>query len=80
MIVFEENYYYQVYYESSLLRDSSDLDEYFEDYEEAIDEANEFIEDRIEQWKIDGAEYTDDDRENFSIEICETEREVENYE
>lgn len=67
----EENYYYKVYYESTLLRDSSELDEFFETYEDAEEEAKDFIEDRIEQWKSDMAwdeEYDDEDNFNIYIE------------
>lgn len=68
----EENYYYKVYYESTLLRDSSELDEFFETEEDAEEEAKDFIEERIEEWKADMAwdeEY--DDENNFSIYIEE---------
>lgn len=67
----EENYYYKVYYESTLLRDSSELDEFFETEEDAEEEARDFIEDRIEQWKSDMAwdeEYDDEDNFNIYIE------------
>lgn len=67
----EENYYYKVYYESTLLRDSSELDEFFENYEDAEEEAKDFIEERIEQWKADMAwdeEYDDEDSFNIYIE------------
>ena len=67
----EENYYYKVYYESTLLRDSSELDEFFEDYEDAEEEAKDFIEERIEEWKADMAwdeEYDDEDSFNIYIE------------
>ena len=71
-------YYYKLYYSSTLLRDSSDFDEYFEDEDEAMEEAETEKEDRIEQWKSDGGWNEDDDEDDFDIVIdyVETEDEI----
>lgn len=68
-------YYYKLYYGSTLLRDSSDFDEYFEDEDEAMEEAETEKEDRIEQWKSDGGwnEYDDEDDFDIVIDYVETE-------
>lgn len=62
-------YYYKLYYSLTLLRDSSDFDEYFEDEDEAMEEAETEKEDRIEQWKSDGGWNEDDDEDDFDIVI-----------
>ena len=68
-------YYYKLYYSSTLLRDSSDFDEYFEDEDEAMEEAESEQQDRIEQWKSDGGwnEYDDEDDFDIVIDYIETE-------
>ena len=70
-------YYYKLYYSSTLLRDSSDFDEYFEDEDEAMEEAETEKEDRIEQWKSDGGWNEDDDEDDFDIVIDYVETEDE---
>lgn len=70
-------YYYKLYYSSTLLRDSSDFDEYFEDEDEAMEEAETEKEDRIEQWKSDGGWNEDDSEDFFDIDIEYEERKDE---
>ncbi len=60
-------YYYKLYYDSTLLRDSRDLDEYFEDEQEAKDEAESVKEERIEQWKLDDGWHEYDSEDQFDI-------------
>ncbi|SCW63907.1 hypothetical protein SAMN05660484_02206 [Eubacterium ruminantium] len=64
-------YYYKVYYDSTELRDSRDVEDYFDDEEEAEIEAKEFIEDRIEQYKADDAWHEYDSRDLFDVIIEE---------
>ena len=51
-------YKWEVWYSGSCLRED---DEVFDTEEEAIAEATGFCKDRIEQWKLDGANVEDDD-------------------
>lgn len=67
----ENNYYYKLYYGSSLLRDSSDLDEYFETEDEATEEAEIERDNRIEMWKLDNAWNEYDSIKEFDIVIEE---------
>lgn len=70
--MFEEgNYYYKLYYDITLLRDSSEFDEFFEDEDEAQEEAESMKQDKIEQWKADEAWHEDDSEDYFDIVICE---------
>ena len=70
--MFEEgNYYYKLYYDTTLLRDSSEFDEFFEDEDEAQEDAELVKESKIEQWKCDEAWHEDDSEEYFDIVICE---------
>ena len=62
-------YYFKLYYESTLLRDSRDMEEYFETYEEAEEEAETVKEERIEQWVIDDAWNEYDSEDQFDIYI-----------
>lgn len=57
-------YKYKVYYEGSWLHEEND----FETHEEAMEDAEIYIEGKIDCWEADGVEY---DRELFSIEIEE---------
>lgn len=65
------DYYYKLYYGSTLLRDSSDLDDYYETEEEAYEEAEIERDDRIEQWKLDNAWNEWDSVELFDIVVEE---------
>lgn len=69
--MYEENYYYKVYYGASLLHDSADLGDYYETEEEAREEAEEYIEDKIAQWKFDDAWHEWDHVDDFDIVIEE---------
>lgn len=69
--MYEENYYYKLYYGSTLLRDSSDFDDYFETEDEAMEEAIIERDSRIEMWKLDGAWQEWDSIEYFDIVIEE---------
>lgn len=60
-------YYFKLYYESTLLRDSRDMEEYFETYEEAEEEAETVKEERIKQWKLDDAWHEYDSEDQFDI-------------
>ena len=60
-------YYYKLYYDSTLLRDSRGLDEYFETEDEAREEAESVKAVRIEQWKADDAWHEYDSEDQFDI-------------
>lgn len=64
-------YSYKLYYGESLLRDSADLDDYYEDEEEAYEEAEIERDNRIEMWKLDGAWNAWDSVEEFDIVVEE---------
>lgn len=64
-------YYYKLYYDSTLLRDSSELDDYFETEEEAEEEGKNAMESRIEQWKFDDAWNEKDDVRYFDVVVIE---------
>ena len=70
-MMFEKNYYYELYYGSKLLRDSSSLDDYYETEDEAYEEAVIDRDYRIEMWKLDDAWYEWDSIEYFDIVIEE---------
>ena len=60
-------YYYKLYYGSTLLRDSRDLDDYYEDEDEAYEFAINERDSRISMWELDGAWNTWDSIEEFDI-------------
>ena len=64
-------YSYKLYYGSTLLRDSKDIGDYYEDEDEAWEEAEIEKEDRINQWELDGAWNAWDSVEEFDIVIDE---------
>lgn len=64
-------YHYKLYYGSSLLRDSADIGDWYEDEDEAWEEAEIEKEDRIVQWKLDDAWHEWDNEENFDIVVDE---------
>lgn len=69
--MFEENYYHKVYYGSTLFHDSADYEEYFETEDEAREEAQSYVDDKIEQYKLDGAWNDYDSEDDFDIVIEE---------
>ena len=60
-------YSYKVYYGSTLLYE--DEEEVFNTEEEAREEAESYIEMKIDDWKYDGAWSDWDDRDQFDVEI-----------
>lgn len=66
-------YSYKLYYGSTLLTDSSTLDDYYETEEEAREEAEIEGENRIDQWKLDDAWHEWNSVEEFDIVIEERE-------
>ena len=64
-------YSYRLYYSGLLLRDSADIDDYYESEEDAYDEAEIERDNRIERWKLDGAWNAWDNIEAFDIKVDE---------
>ena len=64
-------YTYKVYYDVTLLHDASDYNEYFDTEEEAREDAESYVDRKIEDWKADGSWEEDDDRDYFDIVIME---------
>lgn len=64
-------YYYQLFYGSTFLRDSSNFGDYYETEEEAYEEAETERDYRIEMWKIDDAWNEWDSIEEFDIIVKE---------
>ena len=60
-------YYYKLYYGSTLLRDSRNLDDYYEDEDEAYEFAINERDSRISMWELDGAWNAWDSIEEFDI-------------
>lgn len=61
-------YSYEIYFEGAWIHTS---DEEFDTEEEAREDAESYIEQKIEDYKADGAWHEDDSRENFDIEIID---------
>ena len=66
-----DKYYFKLYYGSTLLRDSSDFDEFFETEEDAFSEGELERDARIEQWTLDDAWHEYDSIDNFDIVVNE---------
>ena len=65
-------YTYELYYDSNWLYSSVDHDDVFDTEEEAMEDANSEIDDRIEQWKSGNAwDEKYDSRDQFYIDIVE---------
>lgn len=62
-------YRWKVYYDSTLLHEDEEL---WEDADDAYDEARSYIESKIKDYEVDGAEYDDD---SFGIVIIDEKRE-----
>ena len=60
-------YKWRVYYETSLLHESDDL---YDEEEDAMDEAKDYVESKIKDYEIDESYY---DRNSFDIVILEEE-------
>lgn len=58
-------YRWKVYYDSTLLHEDEEL---WEDADDAYDEARSYIESKIKDYEVDGAEYDDD---SFGIVIID---------
>lgn len=65
-------YRWKVYYDSILLHEDEEL---WEDEDDAYDEARSYIESKIKDYEVDGAEYDDD---SFGIVIID-EKERKDY-
>ena len=62
-------YKWEVYYDSTLIHEDDNV---YEDEEEAIDEASEYVADKIKQWQLDGGWHEGDDSiDNFDIVIVD---------
>lgn len=64
-------YYYKLYYGSSLLRDSREFGDYFDDEEEAMEEAEIERDSRVELWQLDDGWHEWDSMDEFDIVIEE---------
>ena len=62
-------WYYEVYYSSTFLRNSADMDDFYDTEEEAMEEAKDYIEDTIDRWKEDGGWNDWDDYTEFTIDV-----------
>lgn len=67
----ENNYYYKLYYGSTLLRDSSDLGDYYETEDEAREAGEDDKDYRIKMWQLEDAWHEWDSEEDFDIVIEE---------
>lgn len=61
-------YTYEIYYDSSFIHSSNDE---FEEENEAIEDAEDYIDMQINLWKADGGWHEDDSREFFEINIID---------
>lgn len=61
-------YRFCIYHESSLIREDDNV---YESESEAYEEAEDFITDRIEQYKLDGAWHEGDSRDDFDVVIID---------
>ena len=62
-------YSYRVYYGNTFLHEEED--EVFDTIEDAMEEAESYIEMKIDDWKCDGAWNDWDDRDQFDVEIID---------
>ena len=63
-------YKYEIWFDGQCIIDSDNVDTEFESEEEAMEEALEVVEDRIQEWKDDGC-YNGETLEDFDIRVKE---------
>ena len=61
-------YRFRIYYDSSLIHEDDDV---YESESEAYEAAEDFITERIEQYKLDGAWHEGDSRDDFDVFIID---------
>lgn len=66
-------YTYEIWLEQNCLRDGRNCEDYFDDSDEAYEEAKNIIQDIIAEWKKDNC-YDNEVAEDFEIRIVEDER------